>query len=62
MPPDAPADSAARSPGGPAPSGSDAPRPAEDHFDVGIALERLRDPTDPVLDWDDIKRELLAAD
>ena len=63
MPPDARADSAARrSPGGSAPSGSDASRPAEDYFDAGIALERLRDPTDPVLDWDDVKRELLAAD
>ena len=37
-------------------------RYAEDYLDVGIALERLRDPTDPVLDWDDVKRELLAAD
>ncbi len=37
-------------------------RYVEDYLDVGIALERLRDPTDPVLDWDDVKRELLAAD
>lgn len=37
-------------------------RYVEDYLDVGIALERLRDPTEPVLDWDDVKRELLAAD
>lgn len=37
-------------------------RYVEDYLDVGIALERLRDPTDPVLDWDDVKREVLAAD
>ena len=37
-------------------------RYVEDYLDIGIALERLRDPTDPVLDWDDVKRELLAAD
>lgn len=37
-------------------------RYVEDYLDVGIALERLRDPTDPVRDWDDVKRELLAAD
>ena len=63
MSPDPPADSGARrSPGGSAPSRSGASRRAEDCFDAGIALERLRDPTDPVLDWDDVKRELLAAD
>ena len=63
MSPDPPADSAARrSPGGSAASCGGASRPAEDSFDAGIALERLRDPTDPVLDWDDVKRELLAAD
>ncbi len=37
-------------------------RYVEDYLDVGIALERLRDPTDPMLDWDDVKRELLASD
>ena len=37
-------------------------RYVEDYLDVGIALERLRDPADPVLDWDDVKRELFAAD
>jgi RHH-type rel operon transcriptional repressor/antitoxin RelB len=25
-------------------------------------LERLQDPADPVLDWDEVKRDLLAAD
>lgn len=30
--------------------------------DLGLALERLQDPADPVLDWDEVKRELLAAD
>ena len=36
-------------------------RYVEDYLDIGIALERQRDPTDPVLDWNDVKRELLAA-
>ena len=30
--------------------------------DLTVALERLRDPTDPVLDWDRIKPELLGSD
>lgn len=34
----------------------------DDVDDLGVALERLRDPGDPVLDWEDVKRELLAAD
>ena len=34
----------------------------EDFDDLGIALERLRDPTDPVLDWHDIKRDVLGLD
>ncbi len=34
----------------------------DDYMDLTIALERLRDPTDPVLDWEDAKRELLAED
>jgi len=34
----------------------------EDFQDVSIAIERLRDPNDPVLDWEDVKRELLAED
>ena len=34
----------------------------EDFDDLGISLERLRDPTDPVLDWHDIKRDVLGLD
>ena len=34
----------------------------EDFDDLSIAVERLRDPTDPVLDWDRTKRELLDTD
>ena len=30
--------------------------------DLHLALESLRDPADPVLDWDEVKRDLLAAD
>ena len=30
--------------------------------DLRLALESLRDPADPVLDWDEVKRDLLAAD
>ncbi len=32
----------------------------EDYKDLSLALDRLRDPSDPVLDWEDVKRELLA--
>ena len=34
----------------------------EDFDDLGIALERLGDPTDPVLDWDDVRRDVLGPD
>ena len=34
----------------------------EDYDDLAVALERLRDPSDPVLDWDDVRRELLDSD
>ncbi|MDE0219688.1 MAG: ribbon-helix-helix protein, CopG family, partial [Spirochaetaceae bacterium] len=34
----------------------------EDFDDLSIALERLRDPTDPVLDWDDVRRNVLGPD
>ena len=34
----------------------------EDFDDLGIALERLGDPTDPVLDWDDVRRDVLGRD
>lgn len=34
----------------------------EDVVDLQTALQRLQDPADPVLDWDEVRRELLAAD
>lgn len=34
----------------------------EDFEDLELALERMRDPTDAVLDWEQVKRDLLAAD
>ena len=34
----------------------------EDFDDLTVALVRLRDPSDPVLDWDDVRRELLDTD
>ena len=34
----------------------------EDYQDLDLAVERLRDPADPVLDWNDVKRELLDQD
>jgi RHH-type rel operon transcriptional repressor/antitoxin RelB len=34
----------------------------EDFEDLSVAVERLKDPSDPVLDWDDVKRELLRQD
>ena len=34
----------------------------EDFDDLTVALERLRDPFDPVLDWDEVRRELLGTD
>lgn len=33
----------------------------EDYNDLAVALERLRDPSDPVLDWDEVRRELLDS-
>ena len=33
----------------------------EDFDDLSVALERLQDPTDPVLDWDEVKRALLDS-
>ena len=30
--------------------------------DLSVAIERLRDPNDPVLDWDQVRRELLDTD
>jgi len=34
----------------------------DDIDDLRLALESLKDPADPVLDWDEVKRDLLAAD
>lgn len=34
----------------------------EDTDDLSMALERLRDPTDPVLDWDDVRRDVVGLD
>ena len=34
----------------------------EDYDDLEVALERLRDPADPVLDWDRVRDELLGSD
>ena len=30
--------------------------------DLRLRLDSLKDPADPVLDWDEVKRDLLAAD
>ncbi|MCY4432055.1 YlcI/YnfO family protein [Candidatus Poriferisocius sp.] len=34
----------------------------EDYDDLEVALERLRDPADPVLDWDQVRHDLLNSD
>ena len=34
----------------------------EDFDDLSVAVDRLRDPSDPVLDWDEVRRELLGSD
>ena len=34
----------------------------QDFDDLSIAIQRLRDPGDPVLDWDRVRRELLDSD
>ncbi len=34
----------------------------EDYEDLTRAVERLRDPADPVLDWEQVKRDLLRQD
>jgi RHH-type rel operon transcriptional repressor/antitoxin RelB len=33
-----------------------------DFEDLRLALDRLNDPADPVLDWEEVKRELLDQD
>jgi RHH-type rel operon transcriptional repressor/antitoxin RelB len=30
--------------------------------DLHLALESLKDPSDPILDWDEVKSDLLTAD
>ena len=34
----------------------------EDFDDLTVALERLRDPSDAVLDWDEVRHTLLGPD
>jgi RHH-type rel operon transcriptional repressor/antitoxin RelB len=34
----------------------------DDFEDLRLALDRLNDPADPVLDWEEVKRELLDQD
>lgn len=33
-----------------------------DHQDISLAIDVLRDPADPVLDWSKVRRELLDSD
>ena len=34
----------------------------EDFDDLTVALQRLGDSSDPVLDWDEVRHELLGSD
>ncbi len=34
----------------------------DDIMDLRLAMERLQDPADPVLNWDEVRSELLASD
>ncbi len=34
----------------------------EDFDDLSVAIERLHDPNDPVMDWEPVRRELLNTD
>ena len=34
----------------------------KDFDDLSVAVERMRNPSDPVLDWDEVRRELLGSD
>lgn len=34
----------------------------EDFNDLTVAMERQRDPSDPNLDWDEVRRELFSSD
>ena len=37
-------------------------RHLDDFDDLAVALERVRDPTDPALDWDRVRGALLGPD
>ena len=48
-------------------SRAEAIRQAVEHYleyfdDLSVATDRLRDPGDPVLDWIDVRRDLLGQD
>jgi transposase len=34
----------------------------DDVEDLRLAVERLQDPADPILEWNDVRSDLLAAD
>lgn len=34
----------------------------EDLEDLRLGLERLQDPADPILEWEDVRRQLLDSD
>jgi transposase len=34
----------------------------EDFHDLSLALERLQDPNDPVLDWEAVRDEVVGSD
>ena len=34
----------------------------DDYDDLTVAVERLQDPNDPVLDWDEVRSALLRQD
>lgn len=34
----------------------------EDDDDLAVALDRIRDPNDPVLDWEEVRRDLFGSD
>ena len=34
----------------------------EDFRDLSLAAQRLQDPSDPVLDWDEVRDELVGKD
>ena len=33
----------------------------EDFDDLSVAIDRLRDPSDPVLDWDEVRRDSMLS-